>query len=204
MLGVSLVLAGLTTGNKIGLAAVAAAFILFALVSSFVLPARYPNFPGRHVGWYVALGLLFLVAMLSAVLIFGVEKDEEATPGESPARTETRSGSLPGQTTSTPEATTAPTETSGETETEGGGSGASGDAAAGKAVFASAGCGGCHTLKAAGTSGNVGPNLDQLKPDEQTVKDQVEHGGGSMPAFKGQLSDKQIQDVAAYVASSTG
>jgi len=74
----------------------------------------------------------------------------------------------------------------------------------GKQVFASAGCGGCHTLKDAGTSGNVGPNLDQLKPSKGTVAHQVEVGGGAMPAFKGQLSDAQIQAVAAYVSSVAG
>jgi mono/diheme cytochrome c family protein len=203
MLGVTLVLAGLTTGNKIGLAAVGAAFIVFALVSSFLLPARYPNFPGRHVGWYVAAGLLFLVAMLAAVLVFGREK-EEASPGESPAHTATVSGSLPGQTTSTPSqtatSTTATSTGSPEPESE---PAAPGDTAAGKQVFASAGCGGCHTLQAAGSSGNVGPNLDDLKPDEHTVENQVEHGGGAMPAFKGQLSDRQIRDVAAFVAAAT-
>ena len=78
-----------------------------------------------------------------------------------------------------------------------------GDPTAGKAVFASAGCAACHTLKAAGATGTVGPNLDQLKPAEDVVKNQVIHGGGPMPAFKGQLSDKQIQDVAAFVFAST-
>jgi mono/diheme cytochrome c family protein len=74
----------------------------------------------------------------------------------------------------------------------------------GKQVFASAGCGGCHTLKAAGASGNVGPNLDTLKPAKDVVAHQVEVGGGAMPAFKGQLSDAQIQAVAAYVAKAAG
>lgn len=74
----------------------------------------------------------------------------------------------------------------------------------GKQVFASAGCGGCHTLKDAGASGNVGPNLDQLKPSKQVVAHQVEVGGGAMPAFKGQLSDAQIQAVADYVSKSAG
>ena len=60
--------------------------------------------------------------------------------------------------------------------------------AAGKQVFASAGCGGCHTLKDAGATGNVGPNLDQLKPSQAKVAHQVEVGGGVMPAFKGTLS----------------
>jgi mono/diheme cytochrome c family protein len=76
--------------------------------------------------------------------------------------------------------------------------------AAGKQVFLSAGCGGCHTLKDAGTSGNTGPNLDALKPPRAIVVHQVEVGGGPMPAFKGQLSDAQIQAVAAYVSSVAG
>ena len=70
-------------------------------------------------------------------------------------------------------------------------------------MFASSGCGGCHTLKAAGSTGTVGPNLDQLKPPLDRIVVQVENGGGPMPAFKGQLTDKQIQDVAAYVYAST-
>jgi mono/diheme cytochrome c family protein len=86
----------------------------------------------------------------------------------------------------------------------GGGGGEQGDAANGKKLFAQQGCGGCHTLKAAGSSGNVGPNLDQLKPPFDTVKHQVEVGGGAMPAFKGQLSDAQIQAVSEYVASAAG
>jgi mono/diheme cytochrome c family protein len=78
-----------------------------------------------------------------------------------------------------------------------------GDATAGKAVFASAGCGSCHTLKAANTNGKVGPNLDQLKPNLQQTVEQVKNGGGGMPAFQGQLSAKQIADVAAFVVKST-
>jgi mono/diheme cytochrome c family protein len=76
--------------------------------------------------------------------------------------------------------------------------------AAGKQVFVSAGCGGCHTLKDAGTSGNVGPNLDALKPPLAIVAHQVEVGGGAMPAFKGRLTPAQIQAVAAYVSSVAG
>ena len=48
-----------------------------------------------------------------------------------------------------------------------------GDPAAGKTVFTSAGCSGCHTLKAAGATGTVGPNLDQLKPAEPVIVHQV-------------------------------
>jgi cytochrome c6 len=203
---VTLVVAGLATGNKIALAVFGGAFILFALVCSFVLPRRNPNFPGKYIGWFVVLGVLFFVAMISAVLVFGKEKKEK-TAGESPAVTETRSSSLPGQTTSTPSTSTPSTSTASTstaaTSTPAPPAGG-GDATAGKAVFTSAGCSGCHTLKAAGATGNVGPNLDDLKPSMARVKTQVIHGGGAMPAFKGQLSDKQINDVSAYVASVAG
>jgi mono/diheme cytochrome c family protein len=74
----------------------------------------------------------------------------------------------------------------------------------GKQVFADAGCGGCHTLKAAGSSGNVGPNLDQLKPSKPVVAHQVTVGGGGMPPFKGQLTPAEIDAVAGFVSSSAG
>ena len=79
-----------------------------------------------------------------------------------------------------------------------------GDPAAGKQVFETAGCKGCHTLKDAGATGTVGPNLDQAQPALSKVVTQVLNGGGAMPPFKGQLSDKQIADVAAYVVKATG
>jgi mono/diheme cytochrome c family protein len=80
-----------------------------------------------------------------------------------------------------------------------------GDAVAGKAVFASAGCTGCHTLKDAGATGTVGPNLDQKKPPLSLVIDRVTHGKGAMPAFgdNGSLTPNQIADVAAYVVKAT-
>jgi mono/diheme cytochrome c family protein len=78
----------------------------------------------------------------------------------------------------------------------------SGDAAAGKEVFASAGCGGCHTFSAAGSTGSVGPNLDDASPSYDKVVTQVTNGGGAMPSFKGDLTEQQIQDVAAFVSGS--
>ncbi|MBA2462641.1 MAG: c-type cytochrome [Actinobacteria bacterium] len=78
-----------------------------------------------------------------------------------------------------------------------------GDAAAGEEVFASAGCGGCHTLEAAGSSGTVGPNLDESQPDTALVMERVTNGQGAMPSFKDQLSEEQIANVAAYVVENT-
>jgi cbb3-type cytochrome c oxidase subunit III len=73
----------------------------------------------------------------------------------------------------------------------------------GKSIF-QAKCASCHTLKDAGTTGTVGPNLDQLKPPFSIVQNQVIHGGAVMPAFKGVLTDAQIKAVAKYVSSVAG
>ncbi|MDX6409265.1 MAG: quinohemoprotein ethanol dehydrogenase [Gaiellaceae bacterium] len=73
----------------------------------------------------------------------------------------------------------------------------------GKQIFVTK-CGGCHTLKAAGTTGTQGPNLDLLKPPFNVAKNQVIKGGGIMPAFKGVLTDAQINAVAKYVADNAG
>jgi mono/diheme cytochrome c family protein len=95
---------------------------------------------------------------------------------------------------------TSETTTSGTTTAIGGNVG---NPTAGKQVFGSAGCGGCHTLKDAGTSGSVGPNLDDAKPDLSLVVDRVTNGKGEMPSFKGQLTPFQIKSVAAYVYTAT-
>ncbi len=78
-----------------------------------------------------------------------------------------------------------------------------GDAVAGKAVFASAGCAACHTLKDAAATGAVGPNLDEAKPSLGKVVERVTKGMGAMPPFKGQLTDAQIAAVVAYVVKAT-
>jgi mono/diheme cytochrome c family protein len=179
-------IAGLSTGHQIGLAAVGAAFIVFALISAFLLPRLNPNFPGRGMPIYATVAVLFFVGMLSAVLIFGKESKEATTEP-----TTTQSAPPPATTT-----------TGGGGATTGTGT-TQGDPVAGKAVFTSASCSGCHTLKAAGSTGTTGPNLDQLKPDYAAVVHQVTNGGGLMPAFKGQLTTKQIDDVAAFVFTST-
>jgi mono/diheme cytochrome c family protein len=78
-----------------------------------------------------------------------------------------------------------------------------GDATAGAAIFESAGCGSCHTLSAAGSSGTVGPNLDDAKPSYELAVTRVTKGQGGMPSFAGQLEPQQIADVAQYVVEST-
>jgi len=82
--------------------------------------------------------------------------------------------------------------------------GLAGDASAGRSVYDQAGCGGCHTLADAGSSGAIGPNLDDLAPDAERVEKQVKTGGAGMPSFEGALTEQQIADVAAYVASVAG
>jgi mono/diheme cytochrome c family protein len=74
----------------------------------------------------------------------------------------------------------------------------------GSAVFASAGCSSCHTLKVAGATGTIGPDLDQLRPSAATVSAIVRSGGAGMPSFSGKLSDAQIAAVAKYVSSHAG
>jgi mono/diheme cytochrome c family protein len=104
-----------------------------------------------------------------------------------------------------PQETQTQGETEGETQGETGGEEqAQGDPAAGKEIFASQGCGGCHTFEAAGTSGTTGPNLDDAKPSFDDAREQIAKGGGGMPAYEGQLDEKQIADVAAFVSGSGG
>ena len=63
-------------------------------------------------------------------------------------------------------------------------------------------CSGCHTLKAAGTNGQVGPNLDELQPDEQRVLNAIRTGPSSMP--ENLLQGAEAQEVARFVAGKPG
>jgi cytochrome c2 len=116
--------------------------------------------------------------------------------------------------TSTPETTTSAATT---TNSSGG------DATAGKAVFTSAGCSGCHTFSAAGASGTVGPNLDNaISKDAQAdgnmdldafIKESIIDPGAYVPAgspdgvmppdFGTSLTSKQIDDLVAFISSNT-
>jgi mono/diheme cytochrome c family protein len=114
--------------------------------------------------------LLAALTLLVGAAACGGESDETATP-------ETVEG-------------TVPTQTQGAAE---------GDPAKGKELFASAGCGGCHTFGPAGSSGSVGPNLDDSSVSAEDAVTQIKNGGGGMPAFGDRLSDQEIADVAAFV-----
>jgi len=79
-------LAGLSTGHKLGLAIVAACFIAFALGSSFLAPRRRPDFPGKNgLGVFAIVCFLFFAAMISAVEIFGAEGEAKAS-AQAPAQ----------------------------------------------------------------------------------------------------------------------
>jgi mono/diheme cytochrome c family protein len=186
------VVLALSTAQELGLAAVAGAFILFAVLSAFVLPSRDPNYPGKRLGAFVAVSALFVVAMLTAIVLLAREPEEaeghEGTPTTETSTTETET--QPGETEESE------TETQPAPQVEG-------DPQAGEPIFTSAGCNACHTLAAANANGQVGPNLDELKPDYDAILEQVENGGGGMPPFPGQLSDDEIRNVSAFVFIST-
>ena len=64
-------------------------------------------------------------------------------------------------------------------------------------------CGMCHTLQAAGSEGQIGTNLDQLKPSMLQVVSAVTNGIGVMPSFEGMLSSEEIEAVSYFVSTST-
>ena len=156
-----------------------------------------------------SLALLTLVAALG-IAVAGCGGEEEASPtpetviGSTPTETETTES----ETTETETTDSEPTETETQTDTtptETEPPAANGDPVAGKQVFLGvAGCGSCHALADAGTSGTIGPNLDDSKPSTELVVDRVTNGQGQMPPFAGTLSGQQIADVAAYVSQTAG
>jgi mono/diheme cytochrome c family protein len=138
--------------------------------------------------------LFFVVASLvfaAGMTIAGCGGEEEASPTPD---------TITGTDTETTDEETTDEETTDETETDGGEGG--GDPAAGKSIFTED-CGSCHTLADAGTSGTVGPNLDDSQPSHDLVVDRVTNGRGVMPAFQDTLSEDEIQNVAAYVVQAT-
>ena len=170
--------AAITGLGKTVLLIVAITFIAWALITAIFVPKRSEGFPKRLDAYIVVSVLLFIAQMSAVVWVTGTQETEEETHAA-----ETGGGA-----------------------TEGGGTTQepAGDAAAGKQVFESAGCVACHTLADAGSTGTVGPNLDEAKPPATLVVTRVTEGAGAMPSFKDKLTEKQIQDVAAYVSSVAG
>jgi len=170
--------AAITGLGKTVLLIVAITFIAWALITAIFVPKRSPGVPKRLDAYILVSALLFIAQMGAVVWVTGTQETEEETHAA-----ETGGGATEGGTT-----TEAP----------------AGDAAAGKQVFESAGCVACHTLSDAGSTGTVGPNLDDAKPPATLVVTRVTDGAGAMPSFKDKLTEQQIQDVAAYVSSSAG
>jgi cytochrome c6 len=133
----------------------------------------------------------------------------EITVGEGTAATTVSPGTGGGATSSGGSSTGTTSTGSGSTGASTGtssgsttGSGSGADIAAGKASFTQV-CGGCHALKDAGTTGNVGPDLDSLAPlTAERVATQIKNGGGPMPPML--LTGKDAANAAAYVASAAG
>jgi mono/diheme cytochrome c family protein len=192
------VLLEITTLGKVTLLVVAGLFMAWALITAIWIPKRNPDFPVTLTAFVLVSAALFAAQMGAVYWVTDtqeVETEEVATEGgETTPDEATPADTTPAETTP---AETTPAET---TPAAGG----EGDAAAGKEVFTSAGCVACHTLSDAGATGNVGPNLDEAKPSYDLVVTRVTNGQGVMPPFKGQLTEQQIDDVAAYVSSVAG
>ena len=78
-----MLLAGLSTGHTIGLSVVAVLFIGFALVSSFVAPRRWPDFPGKNgLGIFAVVCVLLFAAQLTSVWVFGAESEAKGAAAE--------------------------------------------------------------------------------------------------------------------------
>jgi mono/diheme cytochrome c family protein len=192
--------------NDVIIGVFAAVLVGFALIVSLYVPRRWPDFPGQHLKLFALLAILLVAGMLAAVEALGEGHDFSAH-GEAAETTSSEGTTSAEGTTSEPAATgeTATTEPSAP----------AGDPAAGKAIFASSGCGTCHTLRDAGANGTVGPNLDDVlkgkDPDfiRESIVDpnaQIADGfaPGVMPQTYGdQLDDKQLSDLVAYLADAT-
>ena len=185
----------LTTGHAVGLALVAGTFVVFALLSALVIPRRWPQYPGRGLGWFIAGTLVLFVATLGAVEVFAKESEEEVAVSET-----TETGGTTTEGTTTGEAQPPPPPAAAE-----------GDPAAGKAVFAAQSCGACHTFSAAGTTASVGPDLDKALQgkDAAFVRESIvdpnkeiasNYAAGIMPQDFGQkLSQKELDDLVAFL-----
>ena len=155
-----MLLSGITTLGKTVLIVVAVTFIAWALITAIFVPKRHSVFPRRLDAFLLVSAVLFLAQMSAVLWVTGTQEIEEEAHAS---------------------------ETGGNGEGEG--AGPAGDAAAGKALFASAGCGACHALADADAGGAVGPNLDEAKPSAELVVERVTNGMGAMPSFSDELTE---------------
>jgi hypothetical protein len=181
------------SGNDVALGLFALVLVVFSLVVALLIPRRDPGFPGRNLRVFVAVAVLLVVAMLAAVEVFGESHEAEREGGEA---TEAQEGGGGGGGS--------------------GGGGGQGDSAAGKEVFAQRGCETCHALADAGSTAEVGPNLDEALQGQDAAfiqesivePDAVVAEGFSpdlMPENYGeQLSEQELADLVAYLAQTTG
>ncbi len=209
------------TGYELGVLVVACVFIVFALVVALVVPRTRPEFPARRLGLFIAVAIGLFVAQMTAVLLMaelgeaeegvahegGSPEPEPTEPGPTepsstePAPTDTSPTEPPPTDTGTGDEPTETTVTTDTTETTDGAGAGGADPVDGKEIFL-ANCGTCHTLSDAGTTGTIGPNLDDASPSADKVVERVTNGQGAMPSFKDTLTEQQIQNVAAYVSSA--
>ena len=176
------------SGNDIVLGLVALVLVVFSLVVSLLIPRRDPGFPGRNLRVFVVVAVLLVVAMLAAVELAG-ESHEEGGGGTEAA--DTQEGG------------------------DGGNGAAAGDPAAGSDIFGSAGCNTCHALADAGSTAEVGPNLDDVLQGQDAAfiresivnPDAMVAEGYSpdlMPENYGeQLSEQELADLVAYLVQAT-
>jgi mono/diheme cytochrome c family protein len=190
--------------NDVILGIVAAVLVGFSLFVSIVVPRRRPDFPGRSLRVFVLVSALLVVGMLTAVAVLGESHHFESEGGES------------GEVTNQP-----PTATTTETETgtgTGTGQQPAGDPAAGKEIFTTTAqppCSSCHTLKEAGATQTIGPNLDEVLKGkdaafihESIVDPNAEVTTGSQPGIMPQtygvhLDEKQLADLVAFLVQAT-
>jgi cytochrome c oxidase subunit 2 len=186
--------------NDVILGIVAAVLVGFSLFVSIVVPRRRPDFPGRSLRVFVLVAALLVVGMLTAVAVLGETHHFASEGGESG-----------GVTNQPPSATTSPTGT-------GTGQQPAGDPAAGKEIFTTTAqppCSTCHTLKEAGATQTIGPNLDEVLKGkdaafihESIVDPNAEVATGYQPGimpqtFGEQLDEKQLADLVAFLVQAT-
>jgi mono/diheme cytochrome c family protein len=181
--------------NDVILGIVAAILVVFSLVVALVVPNRNPSFPGRHLRLFVLVAVLLIAGMLTSVEVLG-ESHHFAKGGA--------------------ETSAAPTGTAGTAPTETGAP--AGNAAAGKEIFTTTAqptCASCHTLKEAGATGTVGPDLDEVLKGkdagfihESIVNPNAQIASGFQPNvmpqnFAQQLDEKQLADLVAFLVQAT-